>query len=264
MAVPCGKCVACMVTERALWSWRLVQEAKSAQMARFITLTYDDIHLPIVTKIVNRMVDDKMIPEMRANMTLVKQDLKSYIKRVRKYAPLIRYFGVGEYGSHTKRPHYHAIIFNADSDLLIDKWKDKEKRPIGNAYIMTSNEFAMLYVTKYLLSPENIELKWLLKENGQEYPFRLMSKGLGKSYITDNIVKYHNDNVSALTYLEGGIKQILPRYFKERIFEKDMLEIVNGIAEIVAEETRKKVSYDDMRSYRKLLKEKAKKSSKSN
>lgn len=264
MPVPCGKCVACLVNERALWSWRLAQEAKAASMARFLTLTYDDLHLPMVSKIVDKWVGEDHIVETRNNMTLVKQHLKSYMKRVRKEQPLIRYFAVGEYGTHTKRPHYHAIVFNTHEDILIDKWKDSNKNNIGHVHVMKSNEQAMLYVTKYLLSPENVEIKWLLKENGQQVPFRLMSKGMGRDYITDDIIKYHNENVSALTYMEGGIKQILPRYHKQKIFDKHKLEIVNGIANVVAEQTRKNVEYEDMISYRKHLKAKAKRSSKSN
>lgn len=63
----------------------------------FITLTYEDEHLPPYG-------------------SLSKRDYQLFLKRLRQhtyrnYGVKIRYFLVGEYGDKTKRPHYHAIIF---------------------------------------------------------------------------------------------------------------------------------------------------------
>lgn len=54
----------------------------------FITLTYDDEHLPL-------------------GMSLVPKDLQDFLKRFRsRIAPIkVRYYGVGEYGDQTQRPH---------------------------------------------------------------------------------------------------------------------------------------------------------------
>lgn len=61
----------------------------------FLTLTYDDDHLP-------------------SSGSLAPNDSKNFLKRLRKhFAPArIRFFLVGEYGDQTWRPHYHAIVFN--------------------------------------------------------------------------------------------------------------------------------------------------------
>lgn len=60
----------------------------------FITLTYDDEHLP----------DDYSV-----NV----RTFQLFMKRLRKALPhQIRYFACGEYGDTTLRPHYHALIFN--------------------------------------------------------------------------------------------------------------------------------------------------------
>lgn len=60
----------------------------------FVTLTYDDEHMP-------------------EGGTLVPRDLQLFLKRLRKkLAPhKIRYFAVGEYGEQTFRPHYHLALF---------------------------------------------------------------------------------------------------------------------------------------------------------
>lgn len=64
----------------------------------FVTLTYSDEELP-------RLGDG------RGN--LKKKDMQDFMKRFRKeISPLkIRFFGVGEYGDNTERPHYHLAVF---------------------------------------------------------------------------------------------------------------------------------------------------------
>lgn len=56
---------------------------------------------------------------------LNKHDLQNFIKRFRNYAkkilgfcPEIKYFGVGEYGPKTFRPHYHLLFYFDDSCLF--------------------------------------------------------------------------------------------------------------------------------------------------
>jgi len=58
----------------------------------FVTLTYSPEKLP-------------------ADLSLDHSHVQKFFKRLRKYAPNIRYFMCGEYGENTYRPHYHAIIF---------------------------------------------------------------------------------------------------------------------------------------------------------
>lgn len=61
----------------------------------FITLTYDDQHLP-------------------AHGDLVYPHFQSFMRKLRREYPNrnIRFYMCGEYGSINKRPHYHAILFN--------------------------------------------------------------------------------------------------------------------------------------------------------
>ena len=66
----------------------------------FITLTYDNEHLP-------------------EHNTLVKKDFQDFMKRLRKKKKAstknpIRFFHCGEYGEQFGRPHYHAILFNTN------------------------------------------------------------------------------------------------------------------------------------------------------
>lgn len=100
VAAPCGKCAYCIKRRIDGWVFRLSQEEKIHSSSSFITLTYDNISVP-----------------MTANgfMTLVKRDLQLFFKKLRKYTgcQTIKYYAVGEYGGKTMRPHYHLIIFDA-------------------------------------------------------------------------------------------------------------------------------------------------------
>lgn len=109
-SLPCGHCEACRIRQRKEMSTRLAHEASMHEQSVFITLTYDDAHLPI---------------GLDGNPTLCIADVQKFIKRLRRhleYVPKkydgrdhvskpIRYFCVGEYGHKTHRPHYHLLIF---------------------------------------------------------------------------------------------------------------------------------------------------------
>jgi len=74
---------------------RMMHEAKCFKENCFVTLTYDDDHLPY-------------------GSSLVPKDLQEFLKRLRfDIRPRrIRFGGCGEYGEEFSRPHYHVAIFN--------------------------------------------------------------------------------------------------------------------------------------------------------
>ena len=105
--VPCGRCLECLKDRVNSWFFRLYNEQKNAKTALFITLTYDDEHLSYTDN---------------GSMCLNYKDTQLFWKRLRKAQPKgdpkIRYFLVGEYGSKTHRPHYHAILFNTTAQAI--------------------------------------------------------------------------------------------------------------------------------------------------
>ena len=44
--IPCGQCIGCRLSKSREWAARCVVEAKSHKNNMFLTLTYDDAHLP--------------------------------------------------------------------------------------------------------------------------------------------------------------------------------------------------------------------------
>lgn len=90
LELPCGKCIDCKASKAQEWSVRCYLESLSYEDNCFVTLTYDDDHLPD---------------------SLQKKDFQKFVKSLRNAGIKFRYFGCGEYGSNTKRPHYHLILF---------------------------------------------------------------------------------------------------------------------------------------------------------
>lgn len=163
--VPCSKCLNCKKRRVSGWSFRLMQQLKISQSARFITLTYDTNHVPI-TK--------------RGFMSLDKTDFQKFIKRLRKAQKdvgNIKYYAVGEYGGRTMRPHYHAIIFNADVKLIQPAWS-LNGIDIGMVHYGEVNEATIGYTLKYISKASKVPLH---RNDDRVKEFSLMSKDLAST-----------------------------------------------------------------------------------
>lgn len=119
-SVPCGVCMSCRVDKARDWRTRILHEAQCHEANSFITLTFSDEHIP-------------------SDWSLSKRTLQLFLKRLRTALEdqgiQIRYFGVGEYGPQTLRPHYHLIIFGYD---FPDKRLHKQT---GKGHVLYTSEF---------------------------------------------------------------------------------------------------------------------------
>jgi len=176
MALPCGQCLPCRYRRKKVWSHRIMLEAMQHRSNAFVTLTYDDEHLP----------PDKSV-SVRA--------LQLFFKRLRKKGHKFRYYAVGEYGDHTLRPHYHLAMFNfpqcfrgqTDFRKLVccetcktvsDAWQDQGACQV--AYLEpASAAYIAGYVTKKVLA------KPLPKELTPEFQRMSLRPGLGLHAIID-------------------------------------------------------------------------------
>lgn len=134
-------------------------ESLSCEDNAFVTLTYDNDHLP-------------------EGGTLKPQDLKNWQKNLRYHSGInLRFFSVGEYGDQTKRPHYHAAVFGfkgcASLDLkcpcvfcetLRSSWKK------GHVLNGTLTKDSASYIAGYVT-------KKMTDRNPQEKYDRLLEKG---------------------------------------------------------------------------------------
>jgi hypothetical protein len=219
--VPCGKCVECLTNRRVQWSLRLQLEQKNSYNSKFVTLTYDEDH---VKTSLDKFDCQLFLKRLRHNITSSGTYLSKNLK-VPENA--LKYYLAGEYGSQTKRPHYHAIMFNlpfSKNDLiekvelrklLLHSWGNGEV-DIGNV-----TPASIHYVSGYIM--EDVKDK-----------FCLMSKGLGKGYLTDEMVNYHKEKLET-QIRNNGEKFKMPRYFSQKIFNKYEKEEISRRSQLISD-----------------------------
>nr|QJB21664.1 MAG: replication initiator protein [Microvirus sp.] len=231
LEVPCGKCLACRQKIRKEWSLRMYHELSQHEDSVFLTLTYDDEHLP-------------------ENDSLVKDHIVLFMKKLRRYLDAedrkIKYFAVGEYGDKKERPHYHLIVFGLglkeeDRLKVVKAWKhcDWDNEAIRKKSFGTVEPASIDYVAQYI----NKKFSGRLAEDdyakrGREPVFRLMSYGLGKEYALANAdritadlsIRYQGKDVSIPRYYCKLLK-IDPELLKSKALEADqeLVEKITGV-----------------------------------
>lgn len=192
----------------------------------FITLTYNDEHLP-------------------ENYSINKRDPQLFVKRLRSYLSpkKVRFFNVGEYGDLELRPHYHLLIFGHD-------WPDKVVHSVcehTGEPLYSSEELSSLWTKGYALSG-SVTYKSaaycgrysLKKQNGDRAPdhytrihplnktinlvepeFTTMSTvpGLGETWFH----KYKSDVFPSDFLVVDGRQTRVPRFYDKLLQKEELL-----------------------------------------
>ena len=149
-------------------------EAAQYEDNAFVTLTYSDECLP-------------------EDMSVRPRELQLFMKRLRKAFPgRIRYFGVGEYGDTTERPHYHLAIFGMPTCRYARTRLFKTYRPCcpictmvrdawqkGEVFLGTLEPDAMGYVAGYVVKKMTREDDERLKGKAPEFARMSLRPGIG-------------------------------------------------------------------------------------
>lgn len=262
LEIPCGRCIGCRLDYSRQWANRCMLELKDHEKACFVTLTYNPEHVP------RRYYADPSTGLAEPSLSLCKRDVQLFFKRLRKAFPdcRIRYFGCGEYGPSTFRPHYHLILFGVDfkedrvsyrksktlnpmyTSATLDKlWSFPPRIGEGShtcvAGISTIQDvcwetcaYTARYITKKLNGPEGE----FYETFNIEKPFAVMSRrpGIGRSYYDAHMGdgSLYSHSFIHLSTPDGGLKFNPPKYF-DRLLEEDDPE---QYAEI--KETRKRMA----------------------
>ncbi len=108
VTIPCGQCRGCRLERSRQWAQRCVHEAKTHTENCFITLTYNDKHLP----------DGPSSDVRYSGCSLDLQHWQNFAKKLRNKLGPFRFYHCGEYGegkgTREINPHYHALIFGLD------------------------------------------------------------------------------------------------------------------------------------------------------
>lgn len=218
MIVPCRKCMACRIQITSEWAIRLMLELPTWNYeASFITLTYDDEHLP-------------------KDLSLKPKDLTDFWKRLRKdYGKPIKYYACGEYGDEELkywspcatephgRPHYHAIVFGfgyneVNRRILKDNWRlccedrfdySKQKNQEQGFAPVTPDDIR--YVTGYI--QKKLSGEYAKKQYGTAIPpFSRSSHFLGLDYAVE-----HKEELAERRLKFEGHNLSIPRYFLKKL-----------------------------------------------
>lgn len=231
--IPCGSCIGCRLEKSRQWAIRCVHEAQMHDENCFITLTYNDEHVP-------------------ENGTLVLRDYQLFMKRLRKkYSEkTIKFFHCGEYGENcakckkhfTKctcykyekglgRPHYHALIFGFDFPDKIIHHKVNNNTLYTSAILegLWRKGFALIghvtfesaaYVARYVIKKMNgFGSEEYYGEKKPEYITMSRNPGIGSKWFE----KYKSDVFPSDQIIINGKAVKPPKYYDLKL-EKDYPE----------------------------------------
>lgn len=235
--IPCGKCIGCRLEKARQWAVRCYHESQMYTDNCFVTLTYNNEHLP-------------------ESRNIEKRTLQLFFKRLRKHINKhepekeIRFYACGEYGEKMGRPHYHSCIFNYDfpdkeilytdyqhnhrsgfstginhslyTSATLEKIWGKGYCTIGELNLQTAGYVAR-YVTKKITGPlqeEHYKRDYMEPGAHKAVPeFALMSRmpGIGEPWLQ----KYFTDVYPKDFFTINGIKNKPPRYYDDLLKKRD-------------------------------------------
>lgn len=202
--VPCGMCPLCQKRKKRDMMVRLVHESLCYQRSSFVTLTYNDAHLP-------------------SNGCLVKKHVQDWLKRLRYFTgQRFRYFVCGEYGSRHSRPHYHAIVFGwFPSDAYVHEWRNQyavyrsplleRSWTLGFSTIGEVNPAVSRYCARYVVKKSS--------SSGSD-EFFLQSKllgGIGAPFFDLHWDDFYRTNSAYIKVGSRVVAYPVPKYYLARL-----------------------------------------------
>lgn len=235
---PCGTCPFCIQDKIKLWSLRCGYETITPYGNSFLTLSYDDNHVPIASPFKNNFrnfsgsdfadtfVHKNLEYQDFSRFTLCRRDIERFLDNLRKKLDNykfdshfsrshrdFKYFLCGEYGDRFGRPHYHLALFGLDfqemESFYYSAWNKRgliKSLPILNGCVR--------YICKYFSKQNNRELKDIFTENYLESPFVTSSKSLGSSLFYDHAQEIR-DNAGFFFYGKNFLH--CPTYWQRKI-----------------------------------------------
>lgn len=250
ITIPCGKCIGCRLDYSREWANRCLLEMEDHESTLFLTLTYDDDHLP--RRFYSRL--DTGETDLESN-PLRKKDIQDFHKRLRKSLDYpIRFFLAGEYGDKTHRPHYHGIYFGLKPPDDLERLKDsKSGFPLysskkfdniwenGFITIQDCTWETCAYTARYIMKKLNGSMSDYYDQNALTPPFVLMSRmpGIGRSYLDRHPEILNFKSISVPSYNRPG-NFTVPKYFRrvekqldeETCFNRSVLNRLNAEASL--------------------------------
>jgi hypothetical protein len=244
LAIPCRKCALCRKRNAREWMFRAVAETQSSRsVPYFITLTYNPANRPVDG------VDKKHVQDFLKR-------LRQILTRDYDYTETIRYFAAAEYGSHTKLPHYHLILWNMPINMsAMDVYKivhqawSARKRvynklthrfdwdyvgELGFVYCKPCTQGGIQYCMKYMRKESDVP-------TGCKPTFYLSSRrggGLGYKWCLDHVLWfYQHPDVLTIEIVDKftgeRFTSYIPSYFRRKLYPTPSLLIRKEIRDTI-------------------------------
>lgn len=246
LSLPCGRCIGCRLEKSRQWAVRMMHEHSMHDQSIFLTLTYDDEHLP---------------SDYSLSVDVAQRFMKRYRK---KYGP-VRFYLAGEYGDVNYRPHYHAVIFGHEpqdkircnlgtADPLYVSESLQQVWPYGRAVFGAVTFESCAYVARYTCKKVTGEkavahYSRVLESTGecvQVLPeFSTMSRrpGIGANWYD----KFSGDVYPLDRVVQRGKESKPPRAY-DKLLEQTNPQLLEAI------KLRRKIKSESLRSDEELLK----------
>lgn len=255
--LPCGKCTGCRLTYSRNWAIRCMLEAREWERNYFLTLTYDEEHLPSPRFIIEKETGE--VQGLYPFSPLCPDDLKKFMKDLRRYFSYhyghdnLRFFACGEYGEKYSRPHFHLILFNCpelelciykknfNGDILYNSpvidsvWKK------GYCVLAEVNFDTCAYVARYVMKKHFGKDFKFYEENGLVPEFTRMSRkpGIARKYYDENKEQfYHFDSLNILGK-DGKTMKVKPPSYFDRLYDVDSPEDMKRLKELRKEAAKR-------------------------
>lgn len=219
LELSCGQCVGCRLERSRQWAMRCLHESSLYESNSFVTLTYDDAHLP-------------------TGGTLDYPAFQKFMKRLRKrIGKPVRFYMCGEYGDENMRPHYHACLFGFDfpDKLFFRRTKSGERIytsamldelwPFGLTSVGDVTFQSAAYVARYCVKKITGDLAQdhyrVITEDGEiidcvpEFNHMSLKPGIGARWLE----KYLSDVFPRDYVVINGVKSSTPEYY-DRLYER--------------------------------------------
>lgn len=213
--VGCGNCIECRKLKSREWQVRLNEEIKDHKYKYFVTLTFNERSLQMLTE---EILKSNLYHKDEDN-EIATLAVRRFLERWRKkYGKSIRHWLITELGhTGTERIHLHGIMFTKDNIEALDipyLW-NYGIVDLGK-YV---NEKTVNYIVKYVTKVDN---------NHKGYkPKILSSKGIGSNYlnrIDSKRNKYNGNETKEYYTTKTGLKLNLPTYYRNKLYTEDEKE----------------------------------------
>lgn len=261
LQLPCGRCIGCRLEYSRQWAVRCLHEAQMHKDNSYLTLTFDDEHLP-------------------RDMSLHYDVFQKFLKRLRKrYGDKkIRFYMCGEYGEEFQRPHFHCILFGHDfADKVIHSRTSSGFRlyvsaelsklwPFGFSTIGDVTFESAAYVARYVMKKVTGDAaeehyRYLDPETGElfdrtpEFCHMSLKPGIGADWAD----KYQSDIFPHGFVVARGQKMQPPKYYEKRFaklsaFGEEVLNEIKARRRALGERKRADGT-DDRLEVRKIVSE---------